>query len=269
MSKNITIGADPELFLYDTVEEKFVSAEGRFGGTKEEPKKISREGCAYQEDNVMVEYNIPPCSTASEFVTNNLFMLNYLDTLLPKHIILKVEPSAEFDADELSTEQALTFGCSPDFNAWTKDVNAKPEAENSLLRTCGGHIHIGFQEKDDIDFCITLIKNMDIFVGIPMAYLEPTNQRKILYGKAGAFRDTSYGVEYRTPSNFWLSSDNLMKFVFDQTVKAYNKTVEGFFPDVHYKEINEIINENNLLNFTNVIEELEICDLELEKLKLI
>lgn len=45
--------------------------------------------------------------------------------------------------------------------------------------------------------------------------------RRELYGKAGAFRPTSYGVEYRTLSNFWLRRKEYMQWVYAQTHRAF------------------------------------------------
>ena len=59
---NVTLGADPEFFICNNTE--IVSAEGMTnGGTKQDPKKISENGHAIQEDGIMFEYNIPPCKT--------------------------------------------------------------------------------------------------------------------------------------------------------------------------------------------------------------
>jgi len=44
--------------------------------------------------------------------------------------------------------------------------------------------------------------------------------RKELYGKAGAFRDKSYGAEYRTLSNFWIFNNRLIEWVWDNTSRA-------------------------------------------------
>jgi len=61
---------------------------------------------------------------------------------------------------------------------------------------------------------------MDIFLGLPSILQEPENQRKQLYGKAGAFRFKEYGGEYRTISNYYASKPELMKWVFENTQAA-------------------------------------------------
>ena len=54
---SFTIGADPEVFLERN--NIPVSSIGKIGGTKYEPIHI-QDGIFLQEDNVTVEYNIPP-----------------------------------------------------------------------------------------------------------------------------------------------------------------------------------------------------------------
>lgn len=79
MYKNITVGADPELFLKNN-NGHFVSSVGKIGGSKEEPRKIDADGSSVQEDNVAVEYNIAPSRTKDEFIENNLKVLKYLES---------------------------------------------------------------------------------------------------------------------------------------------------------------------------------------------
>ncbi len=52
---------------------------------------------------------------------------------------------------------------------------------------------------------------MDAVLGIPAILLDDGLLRKQLYGKAGAFRPKEYGVEYRSLSNFWVFSPEIIK----------------------------------------------------------
>ena len=63
---------------------------------------------------------------------------------------------------------------------------------------------------------------MDLFLGCPSIILDKDNKRRELYGKAGAYRNKPYGVEYRTLSNFWLTSSKLMQWVYKRTAFALN-----------------------------------------------
>ena len=68
-TSEITIGADPELFLINPDNNTLVSAIDKFGGTKDIPVPLGiGDGYNVLEDNVMVEFNIPPAFTADRFV---------------------------------------------------------------------------------------------------------------------------------------------------------------------------------------------------------
>ncbi len=49
---------------------------------------------------------------------------------------------------------------------------------------------------------------MDLFIGITSLFLDDDNLRRSMYGKAGCFRNKSFGVEYRVVRNFWITTEN-------------------------------------------------------------
>ena len=253
---NVTVGADPEVFLINS-EGKFISGVGKIGGTKSKPKPISALGHYVQEDNVAIEYNIPPAKTKAEFVLANTFVLKYLDVKMKKlGLSLKLDASALFEETELQTPQAMTFGCEPDYNAWTEDYNPPPSLEEDtyLLRSCGGHVHVGFSEPNT-EKQVALIKAMDIYLGIPSLFMDKDSRRRKLYGKAGACRLKSYGVEYRTLSNFWLRSEQHIAWVWDRTMKAVDFVNRGKqISKPHAKQVQEIINTADLSQAVSFME---------------
>ena len=87
--KNVLIGADPEMFLYSEQYHKFVPVCGLIGGTKKKPLPITDEGHAVQEDNVMVEYCIPPSVTLEEFLKHINFTKDYINETLLKPLDFK------------------------------------------------------------------------------------------------------------------------------------------------------------------------------------
>lgn len=217
---NVTIGSDPEMFLWSETKNKFVPVCGLVGGTKEEPLFITDKGHALQEDNVMVEFCIPPCKTAEEFAENIEFVKNYInDTVLaPLGYVTKSIASARFDINDLQSDQAQLFGCSESYNAWTGDINSVSRAD-ATLRTAGGHIHIGYDNPNHQD-SVRLIKAMDLFLAVPSIILDKDTERRKMYGKAGEYRFKKYGVEHRTLSTFWTDTPELCKWAFDQAMKA-------------------------------------------------
>lgn len=236
---NPTIGADIEVFLLEVSTGRIVSAEGFVKGTKEEPYNFdsSNKYFAISLDNVSAEFCIPPVTNVTDWYTYIKKSLDYIDNSIPSHLKAIALPSAVLDAEFLATENAQRFGCEPDFNAWLRCPNEKPTASNASLRSCGGHIHIGFQKPSDevlqalgltpFEVDEYVIKAMDLFIGIPSVIQEPDNERKLLYGKAGAFRFKDYGVEYRTVSNYYLHSKALTEWAFNNTQLAIKFINDG------------------------------------------
>lgn len=218
-SPAIKFGCDPEFALFDKKINRLVSAHGLIPGTKAAPHKV--KGGAIQVDGMMVEFNIDPCTNGKAFTDNVKLVLGELRELLPEdRYDFIYNPSIFFDPGymkELPTE-ATELGCSPDYNAWFDGgVNPRPAPPASVpgMRSCGGHIHIGWTEDADITDlshrwdCCAVIRLLDTYILPMLLELEPDSFRQELYGKPGAFRPKSYGVEWRTPSNVWLRSSDV------------------------------------------------------------
>lgn len=217
------LGADPEFFV--TQYGKYKSAVGLTGGgSKWKPIPIDDKGNAILEDNVAIEFNIQPSDSVETFKNNIQKVLKHVKDLLPT-FEFSFESAVSFPEEELMTPEAQLFGCEPDFNAWTERINRKPRANDHNLRSAGGHIHIGSEIAQQKP--IEVIRNMDLFLGVPSICLDPDTKRRELYGKAGAFRPKSYGVEYRTLSNFWIFKDELIQWVYNQTKKVLEFTNDG------------------------------------------
>lgn len=217
----IRLGCDPEAFLVD-VHGQLKSSIGLIGGSKDDPRPLPElgDGYAVQEDNVALEFNIPPAEGRSQFVGSIRDTLNFLTEMVKGDYGLTIAEisAASFPKTELANPAAFVFGCDPDYNAWTKEINPKPAAEDEALRSCGGHVHVGFDKS--VVSGTDVIRHMDLHLGIPAVMMDKGLLRKQLYGKAGAFRDKIYGVEYRTLSNFWIFKDRLIEWVWDNTSRA-------------------------------------------------
>ncbi len=244
--KNITVGADPELFLKHAVTGQYIAACGLIGGTKDKPKKLDKKGHAIQEDNVMVEFNIPPAKDAKHFDQSIQLVLNHLAAMPElQGLVLTIEAAAEFADDQLTSPQARQFGCDPDYDAWKMVINPAPNP-NTKIRTCGGHIHVGY-ENPEIENQVALIRAMDLFVGVPSIVLDPDTIRKARYGRAGAFRPKGYGAEYRVASNYWIKNKPLREWAFQQTQRAVAFLNEGGeISENLANQIQETINHGNV-----------------------
>jgi len=153
------------------------------------------------------------------------------------------------------------FGCSPDYNDYSKEQNIV-ERNSQTLRSARAHLHVSYDGLT-VDKAINLIKLLDLFISVPLVVIEPDSERKQLYGKAGAYRvktlkDDTVIVEYRSPSNFWLTSDETMKFVFEQIVSAidYQETYDGKVTSP--MDIITAINTNDVDRANEIIEDYNI-----------
>lgn len=241
----IKLGCDPEVFMAD-LQGNLKSAVGLIGGSKERPMELPiGQGYCVQEDNVAMEFNIPPATNAGEYIESIQKTLQFLSSGIKDMYGFQIVPisAASWPKEELMSPAALTFGCDPDYNAWTGEKNPRPKADDPSLRSCGGHIHVGY-EKDSLDGK-RLIRMMDAFLGVPSVLMDPDERRKLLYGKRGAYRDKPYGVEYRTLSNFWIFKPPLIDWVWRNTERAV-AAVEAQFPIEEYDdEILQAIDNNN------------------------
>jgi hypothetical protein len=198
-----------------------VSSIGVIDGTKGVPQPMA-SGSFLMKDNVAIEFGMPPASSETEWVDRLTSTYFEVHEYLPDHLRLVCKSSAVFPEDQLNNAEACEFGCMPDFNAWTRKQNPVPNPPLSGFRSCGGHLHIGENGKLTYFLLtnkgkIVTIRTMDAHhgtVSIALDNSEEAIQRRELYGRAGCYRDTDYGVEYRTLSNFWMKEVPFMKLMY-------------------------------------------------------
>jgi hypothetical protein len=250
---NFTIGSDPELF-WKNAEGKLISCIGKVGGSKKRPKPLPHlgKGYAVQEDNVAAEFNIPACSSRDEFIRAIGTMVLELEKMAKaKGFLLSIVPSGVFDHDQLRNRKAQEAGCDPDYNAWDlfegkARVNRRPMLGMSGLRSCGGHVAVGHHLPPYM-----VPRAQDLMLGVPSVLIDKDQARRQLYGKAGCFRPTAFGSEYRTLSNFWIQSADLTGWVYDGTARAlematsYQGNPEDFLMEER-EAIEAAINGGNL-----------------------
>ncbi len=227
---NLQVGADPEVFA--SRRGVLCSAYGMVKGDKDNPYPV-KDG-AIQVDGMALEFNIDPAQSEEDFVEKITSVMKQLVGQLPNGVTLSVIPTANFGKEYIDKqpEQAKELGCSSDLNAYTGKDNPKPDAEVPF-RTAAGHVHIGWTENQDIDnpdyinVCCELTKVLDLYLGVPSLLLDSDAKRRELYGKAGALRVKPYGLEYRVLSNFWLKSEDTMRWVYTQTAEALRAFLGG------------------------------------------
>jgi hypothetical protein len=241
---SITIGADPEVFVQDK-QGNIVSAIGIVPGTKDKP--FATKHGFIQRDNVLAEFNIDPADTPRGFTRNVINVLEDLEKLLNKEgLHYKILSSHVMKDVYLSHHEARRFGCEPDYNVWALDaIHQVNSGMAGKLRTAGGHVHIGFSEKVNIDCILATVKACDLFLGLPSVVMDKDKKRRTLYGQAGHFRPKTYGVEYRTLSNFWLKSEEYMQWVYHSARKAYRLRYEYNLTESQFKTIENTINSGD------------------------
>lgn len=238
--KQYTIGADPEIFMGQGG--KFVSAHDAIPGTKVKPHIVDKG--AVQVDGMALEFNIDPASSYKEFEENLDTVQSILKGMIGDMDFLTT-PSVMFDEEFAShiPAKALVLGCSADYDSWDQCEATKPD-QTELMRTAGGHVHIGgivpdtnpFHPKHFLEMA-RLGRLLDHTLGVYSILWDKDDKRRAMYGKAGSFRPKKYGMEYRTLSNAWLFNKDLVKFVYDQVETAIRMWDEGSDADPNIRDI--------------------------------
>lgn len=239
------MGSDPEFFVLNKAGDITSAISVLPDNSKTNRKNLGCGEVFY--DNVGIEMNVPPAPSAKELIENFATLFRAVsDTIRP--CSLSTMTAATFPDYELLHEDAMKFGCEPEFCAYDLCIIPPPEAiEVGGFRSCGGHIHLGESEKGVGPLLITpkdkdvserdwpriqVVRMMDILVGLTSVVLDNDStaaSRRNLYGKAGSHRPKDYGVEYRSPGNFWLKSPRLVDLVFSLSKIAVDFVGNGDF----------------------------------------
>ena len=234
------LGSDPEVFLLTNHKPKAVC--GLIGADKWNPLQVEGmpQGYTCQEDNVALEFGVPPVATCAEFVEHiqavqKAFLKRYKGFTFSKLSCMVFPPS------EMKHPMSRVFGCEPDFNAWTGEENKKPKPPIKNMRSAGGHIHVETTlEKNHV------VQAMDLFLTVPSLFMDKGEDRRKLYGKAGACRYKPYGVEHRVLSSFWIFKKPYIEWVWRNTERALEFVDKGYgFNAIEAQFIQDTINTSN------------------------
>jgi hypothetical protein len=238
-----SMGGDPEFFV-SSKKGKVINADAFFP-SKHEPlfvgdqKKINK----LFFDGIQAEIAFGHSTCRDTIIHNSRACLNLARHKMPSDHKILLKPSAKIDRQiiENADPEARIFGCAPDFNAYTRSVNTEAiDASKHPFRYAGGHMHLGLSSpylkegQSEYDLVhrdenhLKIIKFLDLMVSIPTLILDNgvgSKRRRDKYGKAGCFRPTPYGVEYRTPSCWWLKSPMTTSLVFGFAKLAWTMLV--------------------------------------------
>lgn len=245
---NLLIGADPELFVKRAGE--FLSGFNLIPGTKRKPHRVDKG--AVQVDGMALEFNIDPANTEDQFLDHVNNVVAQLAQMIPEYE-LEAVPVVEFGSEYIKAQpiEAQELGCDPDYNAYTGKQNPIPDAEKPI-RTGAGHIHVGWGEgfrvksRPHRDMCRDVVRQLDVALGLPSLLFDKHDERRELYGQAGAFRPKSYGCEYRVLSNAWTRDPKLIRWAFRSTKLAVEDVFAGkFYTSPEEATVQEIINNSD------------------------
>lgn len=246
---DITLGSDPELMLLDIDQEKIVSSIRVLGKTKKNPIELG-DGAKMYSDNVLAEAAFNPAESPESLVEKFRAVFGKMKENLGPKYDLVAQASHVYSEDELKHEiefdgekyTAWRIGCDPNFDVYNRCQNNINKFTDGQ-RTGSFHIHIGNANyKNDPEGLLMnipskeeAIKLMDVFVGCSSIIFdkdETAPLRRKYYGKAGEFRPTAYGVEYRSLGNYALRTPELTKLVLDLTAHAMGHIKAGTGGDV-------------------------------------
>lgn len=258
----MTLGADPELF---------VEKDGTILGSE---KIIPKAGLSLYysspyvvRDGIQVELNPPERNTVSALGTEIGIAFKLLQTQLLKHpgVRPKFAGVVEVTRDELDSlsPDSQILGCQPSENVYgVRPITV--DAKEYRKRSAGGHAHFGLTGNRALfNARINVISHLDIFLGNFAVLLDRdpgVAERRENYGRAGEYRIQPHGIEYRTPSNFWLRHYVLMDFVYGMAGVAFSLINHDLKNDTDIE--GELV---QTVNIENVIQAINTSDFELAK----
>jgi hypothetical protein len=211
-ASSITIGADPEFFLFHKGKPVPAYKSG-ITGTKDKPQQL-KGGGAVQIDGMALEFNIKPQVNGASFYKAICDTLAEIRDMVDPSLEFRFIPEVTFDLEDFKAtpDQYKELGCDPDFDAYKKSKEKAPPASaaNDTFRCAGGHIHFGWldptpkfnpMDSNHLHDCEWIINALES--------LRPSSskfrKRVALYGSRGSYRPKPYGLEWRSPSNEWLN----------------------------------------------------------------
>lgn len=255
------LGCDPEFF--------FKNKSGQIIGAEQViPKKgLTKDGQKVIIDGVQAELNPRPHTCRDVVASNIRTCFIHLQNNMDKGITCDFSVMSEISKDNLDVlaDSSKVFGCAPSRSIYqglkSRLSLKKVNPEKYRKRAAGGHIHLGFDTNLEMKRALTTdhertVYMLDILVGNTSVLVDRdagNKERRKLYGKAGEYRLPKHGLEYRTLSNYWLTSKPMMSFAFGMarmavdlmSSKECDEYFKAFTSKVDKEKIHKAINNND------------------------
>ena len=235
----LTFGTDPEVSaVYYKDEVMYVQPAPYFrleldapaekAGSKH-PVHFDKYGISIIEDGVAFEFTVPPTRDYDDMYDSIQFGLSELSGLLSQYDHhISIQPTVNYEIERFldkddDYQMCLIFGCDPDKDAILKNYVCEViDALRHPYRYFGGHFQIGCGDSRGRRLMQThyepFIKLCAIFVGNSVMARSSKSEleqvRAKLYGQPGRYRIQPWGIEYRTPSNSWITNRTTMAKMF-------------------------------------------------------
>lgn len=213
-------GADPELFLVNDGECIPPASLREDFGFDYDKILLEMGDCRIIEDGAAVEINLEPSNNFDLFWQRiERATEGVIDFAKQFDLNVDISPAVKFDPKKFWIDRDETFrdcvrfGCDEDLDVYSGEFSREICVETIQERFGGGHLHI---EGDFHDVYFYFTQLCDIFIGNTAVSLKRDSstrsaegRRLKYYGQPGKIRLQNYGnnvkgIEYRTPSNFWI-----------------------------------------------------------------
>jgi hypothetical protein len=158
-------------------------------------------------------------------------------------------PPSRLSGDE---PKYVEFGCRPSLNVYGETF---PPVDSRLVpyRSSGGHLHFSFN--GDLPHTVRWLDRIlgVLCVSLFQRYDEP--RRRVMYGRAGEYRKTPYGFEYRTLSSAWMICPATTHMVFELARRIMGNARDGDIKEwlTTDEETRECINNCDVVLAQNIL----------------
>lgn len=245
----LTIGSDPEIFVGKHLQRRFAVKESRViippdGLIVDHPNHYNQ---GIVRDGVQVELHVGGSAGPN---MGGYSCRQALAGTIHQHLSVLRRTVEQFNGDpkrkrslkplSISFKQLITLtpldrktmdadslqlSCRESLNAYGREHILRDGATYPI-RSASGHLHLGSKLYKEVDpnMATRFLDALVGVVGVLIARDPGEALRRETYGRAGEYRLPKHGLEYRTPSNYWLGDYKLMSLVFGQAKLAHRVT---------------------------------------------